>query len=109
MNEIRQGDVLLRPIEKPSKVGKAVSKHRVTLAYGETTGHAHVIEGAVAEFNIDGNRVVWVEADASLTHGPDGRQIEIAPEHQALPIMVGWYVVEEQRQYTPQAIQRVID
>ena len=109
MNEIRQGDVLLRPVDKPSKIGKAIAKKRIVLAYGETMGHAHMIEGAVAEFNFDGNRVVWVEAPTQLTHGPDGRQIEVAPDHKALPVAPQWYVVEEQRQYTPQAIQRVID
>src|SRR3990167_1586790 len=91
MNEvIRQGDVLLRAIAKPDKLGKVIAKGTVVLARGEVTGHAHVIEGAIAEFLVGGERVLWVEQPAPLTH----------QEHTLVEVPPAWYVVETQREYT---------
>jgi hypothetical protein len=40
---LRQGDVLLVPIELGRKRGRLVSRGRVVLAEGEATWHAHVV------------------------------------------------------------------
>ena|SRR3990167_277263 len=99
MNQHRQGDTLLVRIGKPRNPGNAISCKRVVIALGETTGHAHVLEGAVAEFLVDGQRVIWVETPATYTHD----------EHAPHTIMPGWYVAPEQVEYTPQEIRRVTD
>ncbi len=97
--EYRQGDVSLVRINKPDKTGKKVASGKLTLALGEVTGHSHTLVGEVAEFQIDGQRVVWVETPAILDH----------QEHDAQTVQPGWFVVEQQVVYTPQAIQRVLD
>ena len=100
---IRQGDVGLAPIAPPakSKRGQPVHTGRVVIALGETTGHAHVIEGAVAEFIIGGRRVLWVEAPTVLTH----------QEHGKLSVAPGWYVIDDhQQEYQPAELpRRVLD
>lgn len=40
----RQGDVLLRHIEKVPSKAKKINK--VVLAFGEVTGHSHTVDGA---------------------------------------------------------------
>lgn len=97
--EHRQGDVALVRIDKPQKTGKRVASKSIVLALGEATGHSHVLSGEVAEFNIDGRRVFWVEAPAPLEH----------QEHGAQTVQPGWYEIEPQCVYSPQAIQRVLD
>ena len=98
----RQGDVGLRRIAAPAKAtrGKPVAEGRLVLAYCEVTGHAHTLTGAVAEFTIDGQRVVWVEAPAPLEH----------QEHDRQDIQPGWYVVENQVQLTDDdEVRQVLD
>jgi hypothetical protein len=98
--EYRQGDVSLWRIDKPEKTGKLIASGKLTLALGEVTGHSHTLVGEVAEFSIDGERVFWVEAPAVLDH----------QEHAAQTVQAGWFVIDQpQVQYTPQAIQRVLD
>ena len=99
MKQYRQGDTLLVKTEKPLETGEAISRDRIVVARGEATGHAHVLEGAVAEFLVDGQRVIWVEAPATYTHD----------EHAPQTIMPGWYVAPEQMEYTPREIRRVTD
>lgn len=66
---IRQGDVILKMVPAAKKPnGDPVAKGRLVLATGEVTGHAHVMEGAVAEFAVEGKRMIWVEAPATITH-----------------------------------------
>ncbi len=90
----RQGDVALTALATPPAVGVAVAKGRVVLALGETSGHAHVIEGAVAEFATEqGVRIVWIEAPTELRHVANGA---LTGEHDTVALPVGWYVVEHQ-------------
>jgi hypothetical protein len=42
MKQVRQGDVLLQPVDKPPDGLKEISGP-IILAHGEVTGHAHVI------------------------------------------------------------------
>ena len=95
----RQGDVALIAAPAPTKHGKAVATKRIVLALGEVTGHSHTITGSVAEFAVDGRRMVWIEAPADLTH----------QEHAAIEVAPGWYWVVQQREYAPDAIRNVTD
>lgn len=66
---VHQGDVLLVKIGDKKPIGKAKVRGRVILALGEVTGHAHVVEGAVAEFASDnGARLLWVEVPTTVVH-----------------------------------------
>jgi len=97
---IRQGDVYLVRADiarKPRR--KAVTTGKVVLALGEVTGHSHTITGDVAEFVVDGKRMIWVAAPAPLTH----------QEHGAIEIQPGAYWVVRQREYTPEEIRNVKD
>lgn len=90
----RQGDVLLTRLTRKPSVGKSVAQGRIVLALGETSGHAHVIEGAVAEFRAaDGERIVWLEAPQELRHVA-GKTL--TGEHNSIPLLAGWYVAEQQ-------------
>ena len=103
--QVRQGDVFLRPCAKPTGDLKEVARDRVILAYGEVTGHAHVIEAlGVAEFTTqNGERMVWVETPTTIQH----------QEHAfAVPNVLtrGWYEVVQQVEDDPLAgIRRVTD
>ncbi len=57
---IRQGDVLLVPVDVPAPADAAISRE-VILAEGEITGHAHRLRGTeVLEWSIDGQRYIRV-------------------------------------------------
>lgn len=76
MNEIHQGDVLLVPGELPENLKLKESGSRVTLALGETSGHAHVVETdtptkdkTVFLYEDDqGNMWLEVKSPATLKH-----------------------------------------
>lgn len=112
--KIRQGDVLLRRLPgKPADLNdKPVARGRVTLALGETSGHSHVIDGAVAEFRTQaGVRIVWIEAPAELRHvGPGGA---LTGEHDTAPQEVmqpGWFVYQPQVQLSDDdEVRQVLD
>lgn len=55
--QIRQGDILLVPIEKRPPSG-AESRTEVVLAWGEITGHAHRASGDLLEWTDDGFRYI---------------------------------------------------
>lgn len=57
--QIRQGDVLLHPVDMEPPVD-ARPVPEVILAYGESTGHAHRLTGAVLEWEQGGQRYVRV-------------------------------------------------
>lgn len=96
---IRQGDVLLVPADRKKPRTKAIAKGHVVLALGEVTGHHHSMTGAVAEFAVEGKRLLWVEAPAQLVH----------QEHNPIEVQSGVYWIVRQREYTPQEIRRVAD
>lgn len=68
---IRQGDILLAPVEGADPPPSRTVHQEVVLAEGEVTGHAHRLSGAeVLDWSIDGQRYVRVNGDApgSLRH-----------------------------------------
>jgi len=85
---IRQGDVLLKLIDK---LPAGLSKKNNILAYGEVTGHNHKFqESAQVEVmkNQNGDQFVSVSAPSVLVH----------EEHAAQVIPIGMYEVVIQRE-----------
>lgn len=122
--QVRQGDVLLTPSRHTEKQIKAIAElhHEgsAILAYGEATGHHHKIEQnarvykgeALVQLALDEGVItdrdglnpldlMWIVVDepTTLTH----------QEHDAIEILPNTYWKVPQRQYTPQAVQRVQD
>lgn len=127
MKMYRQGDVLLvavRPAlarrikrgrdlrEKPGDDGA----RRVVLAYGEVTGHAHVVlsgketgrgKGTVDYF--EATEGLDVQRAAPLLR-VSGRAAELRhDEHRTIVLPRGTYRVIRQREYSPEAIRQVAD
>lgn len=101
---LRQGDVLLiRCSRKPHQtlVLQLADRGRLILAYGEVTGHAHVLDAALAELFEDraGRLFLKAAVGASVRH----------EEHGAIALRPGWYEVRRQREYSPTAIRTVAD
>lgn len=103
----RQGDVLLieqriprswLPVRRPAKVER--DSGRLVLAYGEVTGHAHVIDApeseAVQLSTADNQRFLRLMSDAPLVH----------EEHDTLRIPKGTYRVVQQEQFVPAPTSR---
>ena len=100
---IRQGDVLLRPIEElPSGLRREFCPDgRIVLAEGEVTGHAHVLEAEQVEL------VTAEEADELylLVHGTGLLRHD---EHDLLQVPAGAYRLLRQREYRPDAPPRTV-
>lgn len=96
MRPLRQGDILLVPIEKVPKGLKEIPREndQIVLAEGEATGHLHMIEAPEATFlakdlaDIEG-RFLAVEKEVALEH----------PEHDTVMLAPGNYEVRRQREY----------
>jgi hypothetical protein len=96
----RQGDVLFDTITELPK--GAVPRPGTILVEGEMTGHAHRIAkpGTAELWQANGNLYLKVIAPT----------VEIAhDEHKSITLSKGLYRVWQQREYTPQAIRRVMD
>ena len=103
---LRQGDVLLIPVDQDISKAKKISKDSapIVLAEGETTGHAHKIAKAMAVLYMLGQaaeaiRILQVKRKTQLVH----------EEHGALDLDPGLYKVVQQREYSPEAIRNVAD
>lgn len=116
---IRQGDVLLLPIDKIPKVTKKTEN--VILAHGEITGHRHeILEGAVgfveSENPVDSLTTAdYIEVQKLISEVQHGTAEEIRHgtsrtlDHSTIPVKKGKYEVVRQHEYTPAAIVRVAD
>ena len=100
---IRQGDVLLKRVQKKPNGLKEKSRGRIVLAEGEVTGHAHVLTASDVVLMEDPKTgEMWLEVksgDALLKH----------EEHAPHAVPMGIYEVVRQREYSPQEIRRVVD
>lgn len=103
---LRQGDVLIKPVEGAPEGLKQVPRDggRLVLAYGEVTGHAHVVEGEAELFTPEDRqdleaRFLLVEEESTVVHD----------EHDALTLAPGWHEVRQQREYAPEAPRVVAD
>jgi hypothetical protein len=65
--QIRQGDVLLVPVDVEPPPGLEPQRE-IVLALGEATGHAHRLTGAVVEWTQAGERYVRSFGPGSLSH-----------------------------------------
>lgn len=101
----RQGDVLIVPVKEVPAEAKPIAhgRGRLVLAYGEATGHAHVVEGKaellVADLEDLERRFLRVKAEARVVHD----------EHDALILPPGDYEIRRQREYSPEANRWVAD
>lgn len=105
-DQYRQGDVLIERIAQRPDGLKPVErdKGRLVLAYGEVTGHAHVVEGEAELFAAEDlqemdDRFLRVEKEAQVVH----------EEHGTIPLPPGDYRVRRQREYSPERIRQVAD
>lgn len=94
IGQIRQGDVLLLPVDVAPPDGiEALSQ--IVLAEGEVTGHAHRLSGAVLEWQDGVNRYVRAVSDGPATLGHE--------DHDPTPAAVVWpgqtYRVVQQREW----------
>ncbi len=105
---VRQGDVLLRRVESIPEAAKVAEKkdqagnHRIVLAYGEVTGHAHAIHDLDSvDVFVTGDGVMYlqVKEEAKLQH----------EEHGMIALPPGNYERTIQREYSPEAIRNVAD
>ena len=121
----RQGDVLLvairpmaaRNIRAGRDLREAQTK-RVVLAYGEVTGHAHVVlsgketgrkKGTVEFFELQPGEGLDVQGAAQILR-VKGRAAELRhDEHSTIVLPRGTYRVSRQREYSPEAIRQVAD
>ena|SRR5256885_15992040 len=100
---VRQGDVLIMQAPKGLTPQNQISrdKGRIVLAYGEVTGHAHVIIDVGAELltlpNTDDRFLrIMKESGVELRH----------EEHSTIALPPGNYIVRKQREYVPNALPR---
>jgi len=103
---LRQGDILLVPVEKVPDGLTEVPREdgRIILAEGEATGHLHAIDAPEATFlaedlaSIEG-RFLVIEAEAATADAASGVALE-HPEHDTVVLEPGVYEVRRQREYS---------
>lgn len=100
MKPIRQGDVILMPMQQAVAMGDKRLPH-LTLAEGEVTGHRHRISDGKAElYEKDGVLYLKVLSEsATLTH----------EEHKPIQIPQGNWMIRIQREYEPEGWRYVAD
>jgi hypothetical protein len=106
----RQGDILIRRIDKIPLRRRRVDEgetQRIVLAYGEITGHAHVIEARPDEARIRHGVVEREERTFLEVLAPSVRLEH--DEHAVIEIPAGEYEIVRQREYTGERPQRVAD
>ncbi|WP_017721029.1 hypothetical protein [Kamptonema formosum] len=97
MQPIRQGDVILLPVEQTE--GQKLP--HLTLAEGEVTGHKHRIsEGAAELYEKNGTLYLKVVSETAILSHED---------HQAIAIPQGSWMVRIQREYEPKGWRLVKD
>lgn len=121
---IQQGDIPLVPVSLDFAGKNEAKNGRAILAYGEVTGHAHVIDSPRAHLTrdkdvIEALRKELVEKgilepdadtiDAGLIVEGDEPVMLTHDEHDAHVIAPGRYAVLRQREYHPQELRRVED
>ena len=102
MQPIRQGDVILLPMQPGQSSRDFGEKLRhLTLAEGEVTGHRHRISNGNAElYEKEGVLYLRVLSEqATLTH----------EEHKSVQIPQGAWMVQIQREYEPKGWRYVAD
>jgi hypothetical protein len=95
----RQGDVLLRGVGSVN--GTKTGQGSKVLAFGEVSGHKHVLSGKGVEFyNAGGQVLVSIPKSAELVH----------EEHEAITVPKGVYEVVIQREFDlVEGVREVLD
>lgn len=101
---VRQGDVLLVPVEEVPEGCKPVSRvgGRVILAEGEMTGHHHAIS------DVDVELVIGEMERRFIQVGPEGATLQ-HEEHAGIAVAPGPYEVLIQVEYAPGEFRPVGD
>ena len=96
----RHGDVLIAPIA--ALPAQSSQRSTQVLVHGELTGHSHKLEdpGAAEVWECLGEMFLRVTGDSVRV---------IHEEHAPVTLPRGVYRIWQQREYTPQAIRRVVD
>src|SRR5262245_47031030 len=97
---IRQGDLLLVPVDVLPERTLPRLTGRLVLAEGEATGHAHVVDNERASLHgtYGGTWFLSVE---------DGEPVLLLhEEHDPLAVPAGVYEVRRQREYVPRRVSR---
>lgn len=101
--QIRQGDVLLEEIiENESLKDKVlIAKDKKVLAYGEKTGHSHILTGDVNFYDKGDSQIICqINSSAKLIH----------EEHGNIDVPKGEYLVIIQREFDAvRGIRKVMD
>lgn len=98
----RQGDVLIVPCKIYGDLEQCES---VTLAYGEVTGHAHVLTAPRLKARINKTQGRLVAEVVSLME----RGLLRHEEHNPIELPPGDYAIIRQREYTPEELRNVAD
>lgn len=104
MNTYRHGDLAFEPV-KEIKGSEVKFNNSFVLAYGEHSGHKHVITKVRGELKIfkdsSGQYCIDVEDEAKITH----------EEHKTITIKKGIYKINNEREYDyfSLEINKVID
>ena len=105
MKTIRQGDVLLIPVNTmPEDLEEMEYKDRAVVMEGEATGHCHAFyDGGVKLYRAPKaarpSYLRVVETEAFLRH----------EEHETAKVPPGIYQIPQQSEYTPGELRRVTD
>ena len=101
MNKLfRHGDVMIQETETIPKKAKKVKGN--ILVRGEVTGHAHRLTDPGAFQILETPEFLFVEVTEN--------EVQIVhEEHDPITLPKGKYKVWVQREYTPEAVRRVID
>jgi hypothetical protein len=105
LQPLRQGDVLLIPISSIPADAKDITPKtgRIVLQHGEVTGHAHAFYDNTYNINLraggSGERYLEVKALSALKH----------EEHTTVEVPAGKYLLPNQVEYSPEALQQVAD
>jgi hypothetical protein len=100
----RQGDVLFTRVARLPK-GKLTKRENGVVAYGETTGHSHVLKDRDVAEVLEMESELFVHVDRS---GREGVTF-VHEEHAPITLPAGNYRVIIQREYSPEKIRPVQD
>jgi hypothetical protein len=102
---IRQGDLLLVPVDWVPEQARLVRSGRLVLAEGEMTGHAHVVDDERASLH-SVDRAATRSATWFLRVEEGEPVLLVHQEHDALSVLPGVYEVRRQREYVPRQVSR---
>jgi len=111
---IRQGDVYLLPVLSIPATATVVprDRDRLVLAYGEATGHAHVLDAPPAEATLltdaEKGRFLRLVGAAPLRHVSDLGTLAPTTDHSNLDVLPGTYQVVIHREFTPSMMARPV-